>query len=129
MDAETYRLKYSSDPEFRASEALRKKRWREEKRTRVLELELSRGINRDLDHINGHRSGGNHPSKRAWDLAHRLERRAHKIVETAIFNGSLLRESCRVCGSSDVHAHHEDYSKPLEIVWLCPKHHRESHAD
>lgn len=24
--------------------------------------------------------------------------------------------------------HHPDYSRPLDVVWLCPKHHKQAHA-
>jgi hypothetical protein len=34
-----------------------------------------------------------------------------------------------VCGSKKVHGHHEDYNKPLEVHWLCPKHHKARHKE
>lgn len=40
--------------------------------------------------------------------------------------GLLEPEACKVCGSP-AQMHHPDYSKPLEVVWLCVKHHRELH--
>ena len=47
----------------------------------------------------------------------------------AIKAGRLVRQPCEVCGADDkVHAHHDDYSKPLDVRWLCPEHHREHHA-
>lgn len=30
---------------------------------------------------------------------------------------------CEVCGDKKTHRHHPDYSKPLEVVFLCRKHH------
>ena len=55
--------------------------------------------------------------------------RANVTVARAIKKG-LRREPCAVCGSNkDVEAHHEDYSKPLAITWLCPKHHRQLHTE
>lgn len=30
------------------------------------------------------------------------------------------------CGKP--HGHHPDYSRPLDVVWLCVKHHKEAHA-
>lgn len=30
------------------------------------------------------------------------------------------------CGKP--HGHHPDYSRPLDVVWLCDKHHKEAHA-
>lgn len=56
--------------------------------------------------------------------------KARKITFWAIKSGKLLREPCEVCGSiSKIHAHHEDYSEPLEVVWLCKKHHIERHKE
>ena len=54
-------------------------------------------------------------------------RKAHIIVWNAIRNGKLQKAPCEVCGDEKVHAHHDDYSKPLEVRWLCRKHHREAH--
>ena len=53
--------------------------------------------------------------------------RAHKQVEVAIANGSLVRMPCEKCGSTKVDAHHDDYSKPLDVRWLCRAHHLEHH--
>jgi hypothetical protein len=33
-----------------------------------------------------------------------------------------------VCGAHEAHAHHDDYTKPLKVRWLCPMHHAEVHA-
>ena len=48
-------------------------------------------------------------------------------VNHAIRDGRLFREPCEVCGAEKVEAHHEDYSKPLDVMWLCKKHHTELH--
>ena len=54
--------------------------------------------------------------------------KAHIIVGNAIRKGDLKKGSCEVCGKSDiVHAHHDDYDKPLDVMWLCPIHHFERH--
>lgn len=37
--------------------------------------------------------------------------------------GNLERQSCEVCGGL-AEMHHEDYSKPLEVRWLCKDHHQ-----
>mgnify|MGYP001571783478 CR=1 FL=1 len=54
--------------------------------------------------------------------------RARSKVRTAILNGSLKRGLCSICKSADAEAHHPDYSKPLEIIWLCGRHHQRLHA-
>src|SRR5215471_410173 len=35
---------------------------------------------------------------------------------------------CEDCGASNPHKHHEDYSNPLKITWLCPKCHIKRHG-
>jgi len=54
---------------------------------------------------------------------------AHRIVAAAIASGELTVEPCEVCGATDtmIDAHHDDYSKPLEVRWLCREHHMEHH--
>lgn len=54
---------------------------------------------------------------------------ARAAVAYALRNGKIERKPCEVCGSTDqVQAHHLDYSKPLDVRWLCFKHHREAHG-
>jgi hypothetical protein len=64
----------------------------------------------------------------AYRERHPEKRRAHNAVQTAIRNGSIVKSPCVECGSGKAHAHHDDYSKPLEIVWLCHTHHMQRHA-
>jgi hypothetical protein len=45
----------------------------------------------------------------------------------AIRDGRLIRKPCEKCGKK-AQAHHDDYSKPLDVRWLCFKHHREFHG-
>jgi hypothetical protein len=51
---------------------------------------------------------------------------AKKAVAIAVRKGSLVPQPCRVCGKK-AQAHHDDYSKPLDVIWLCPVHHGERH--
>jgi hypothetical protein len=40
---------------------------------------------------------------------------------------NLTKLPCEVCKSPDTHAHHDDYSKPLDVRWLCSQHHGQEH--
>lgn len=65
------------------------------------------------------------------DNQKRLDEReaVKKIVHKAIKNGTLVRQPCEVCGSTTaIAAHHDDYSKPLNVRWLCRKHHAKHHG-
>lgn len=53
--------------------------------------------------------------------------RARKAVDNALRRGKLTKKPCDVCGNPKVDAHHEDYNKPLEVRWLCRKHHVLAH--
>ena len=58
-----------------------------------------------------------------------LKYKAHNIVSNAIRDGKLFKEPCEKCGSETrIHAHHDDYSKPLNVRWLCATAHHQWHA-
>lgn len=55
--------------------------------------------------------------------------RAQTAVGNALRDGKIEREPCAICASSEhVHAHHKDYSRPLDVVWLCARCHHRLHA-
>lgn len=65
----------------------------------------------------------------AYIAAHRDTAIAKRRVRSAIASGTLIRKPCEVCGSvDDIEGHHEDYSNPLEVTWLCGSHHKRLHA-
>ena len=53
--------------------------------------------------------------------------RARDAVAKAMRDGRLTRKPCEVCGCDQSEAHHEDYAKPLNVVWLCRTHHMQRH--
>lgn len=55
---------------------------------------------------------------------------AHTLVAIALKEGKLVRPSrCSGCPRVEkIEAHHSDYYKPLEIIWLCNRCHRETHS-
>lgn len=52
---------------------------------------------------------------------------AHSLVAKAIKAKTLTKKPCQNCGNVKVEAHHTDYSRPLDVIWLCDKHHKEVH--
>ncbi len=64
------------------------------------------------------------------DKGHKkLMDKAHKAVSKALLSGKLDAQPCCICGKLKVQPHHEDYTKPLDIVWLCPRHHQWRHSE
>ena len=52
---------------------------------------------------------------------------ARSYPHVYIKRGKLKREPCKVCGAAKAQMHHEDYSKPLAVTWLCRSCHLELH--
>ena len=50
--------------------------------------------------------------------------KAREALRRAVKKGEIKRKECEYPGCSKLgHGHHWDYQKPLEVTWLCPKHH------
>ena len=58
----------------------------------------------------------------------KVKRTAHLSLLYAIRAGKVSREPCAECGKEQAEGHHGDYSKPLEVLWLCFPCHRNLHA-
>ena len=54
-------------------------------------------------------------------------KKAREKLNHYLRDNHIERQLCEVCGNPDTEAHHDDYSKPLEIRWLCFEYHREWH--
>jgi hypothetical protein len=62
------------------------------------------------------------------------KQQVYRRVRTAIKNGALRKSFwCQRCGAADkrasdgrstIHAHHHDYSRPLDVEWICAACHR-----
>ena len=67
----------------------------------------------------------------AFGTGHTPEERVKRAKARAYFNhylrdNNLERQPCEICGEK-AEAHHDDYDNPLEVRWLCFKHHRGWH--
>lgn len=75
--------------------------------------------------------GGRQTKERlaSYKAAHPGKAKARMRVGNAVRDGRLLRAPCMICGRKDVHAHHDNYDRPLDVVWLCPAHHFQRHGE
>jgi hypothetical protein len=71
-----------------------------------------------------------YPAKLKWKELNPRAARAHHLVYKAVKARKLIRpESCSRCGKKcKPHAHHKDYEKPLDVLWLCIVCHESEHA-
>ena len=77
-----------------------------------------------------HKPEYSRPIALRWQKKNPEKRAVHIIVGNAIRSGKITKSPCERCGKlKGVHAHHEDYSKPFDVMWLCKKHHGERHRE
>jgi hypothetical protein len=60
-----------------------------------------------------------------------LQRTAHQQLRRAVLAGKVVKpNACTACGTTErrIHGHHSDYSKPLQVEWLCTVCHADLHA-
>ena len=89
------------------------KRWREKNRQKWLTYYRER-----------------YQREREWYLAYHRNRiwgtpakKARGALGAAVRQGRIAPSCCEKCGASKAEAHHEDYSKPFDVAWLCHKCH------
>lgn len=53
---------------------------------------------------------------------------ARTILNNAVRLGKIIKPNkCQNCENKKIQGHHPDYTKPLEVIWLCTKHHELEH--
>lgn len=76
-----------------------------------------------------HRPKTNMEWKRLYITRHPEKHKARNIIYQAIRSGAIIRGICEKCGEKKTEAHHDDYSKPKDVRWLCRKHHLQWHKE
>lgn len=74
-----------------------------------------------------HRVAKSKERQKVYRAKHPDRDAAHRKVQYAVRTGKLTPLPCLVCGDK-AESHHPDYSRPLDVVWLCPAHHKQAHA-
>jgi hypothetical protein len=63
-------------------------------------------------------------------IKHKEKRTCHSRFWNKFRQGLIEKTPCEVCGATErVEAHHSDYNKPFDVMWLCSKHHKEWHRN
>lgn len=76
-----------------------------------------------------HRQALRNRTVQRFERDHPDKKKAHTAVNNALRSGKLEKRPCAFCGCQDgLEAHHHDYSKPLDVTWLCRPCHRRFHA-
>ena len=97
-------------------------------------VDVTKNRSSNIDHYREYdRNRGNRQSseyRADYKAKYPIKFKAHNIVNNSIRDGKLFKQPCEVCLSDElVHAHHDDYSKPLNVRWLCPVHHSKWHYE
>lgn len=69
-------------------------------------------------------------AKDAWAARNPEKKRAQTTLNNAVRDGKVEKGECELAGDDcrgRVEGHHDDYTKPLEVRWLCRKHHAQHH--
>lgn len=65
-------------------------------------------------------------ANKAYRQRNKKKLAAHNAVRKAILRNGLTPDPCWACGEK-AEAHHPDYDRPLDVVWLCQMHHKQAH--
>ncbi len=118
MNYKEYQKQYYLINKSRLSKS--KAQWYRDNKNRLVEKDREyKRVNKDI--INQKRKL--YPSYESSGIKHNARRKLRYHIK----KGYIKRLPCEVCNSLISQAHHFDYSKPLEVIWLCSKHHGERH--
>lgn len=82
-------------------------------------LEKIRAYDRDRFKIDINRRSYAMASMKNQRIKYPEKYKARTAVNNAIRDKKIEKLPCAICGNEKSTAHHEDYSKPLEVVWVC----------
>jgi hypothetical protein len=86
-------------------------RWEREERKAAVKASLAKARVRDPERFARY--------QREYQARFPERRKARMMVGNALKRGVLVRSRCEVCDAPFAQAHHDDYSKPLDVRWLC----------
>jgi len=94
--------------------------YREENRIKI--RIYNRKYNKEWRKENGYNNEQN------WRDKNIDKAKAQRLLQIAVKTGKVKKQNCKECGSDkNIQGHHEDYTKPLEVLWLCPLCHKRLH--
>lgn len=72
-----------------------------------------------------------HKARKNYRKNHHDKCLAHRKLQYALDTGKVIRPNkCSMCGIECIpQGHHNDYSKPLDVIWLCAKCHSRIHVE
>ena len=59
----------------------------------------------------------------------RLKANCRSYLNTYIKRGVINKQPCIICNNMNTEAHHEDYTKPLNVIWMCRECHLLHHKN
>ena len=110
-----FRSQFKTNEEY--NEYFRKYRARNAEKLRAYNREYNKQWRKDNGYHNEINSKDRYPEKE----------HARRMLRYAVKSGDVVKLVCQQCQSVKSQAHHLDYSKPLDVIWLCALCHRKLH--
>ena len=94
------------------------------------EMELDRSKRKYLkSKAEGKATNQSAAAKAKWRKDNPHKHKAQWMLRDAVRRGEIHKLPCEQCGEIKSQAHHDNYDKPYEVRWLCPRHHSDHHAN
>lgn len=102
--------------------------WREYyRRYRATHRKKFREYNRKYNKAWRAKNGYHNETK--WQENNPEKYKAQQMLRYAVKKKMIEKLPCLICGNKRSGGHHFDYTKPLEVIWLCALHHKEVHKN